>query len=67
MASFAADESYGSSSASTAVSVTTNQQPQSTSTPETFAMPPFELYTIGSAAAVICAIAFAVLLLKKKS
>ncbi|XHH08730.1 MAG: PQQ-binding-like beta-propeller repeat protein [Candidatus Bathyarchaeia archaeon] len=67
MASFAADESYGSSSASTAISVTINAESTPVTTTGTLSMPPFELYTIGSALAIILAIAVvAVLLLKKK-
>jgi hypothetical protein len=67
MATFAGDESYGSSGAATAVSVvpaavTPTQAP--TATPIT--MPPYEMYTVGSAVAVIIAVAIATLLLLRK-
>ena len=65
-ASFAGDESYGSSWAETHVGVV--QAPITTPIPTatSLTMPPFELYTIGSAVAVIIAIAIAVLLLRKR-
>lgn len=65
-ATFAGDESYGSSWAETHVGVV--QAPTVTSTPTAtpITMPPFELYTVGSAIAVIIAIAIAVLLLRRR-
>jgi hypothetical protein len=65
-ATFAGDESYGSSWAETHVGVV--QAPTVTPTPTAtpITMPPFELYTVGSAIAVIIAIAIAVLLLRRR-
>ncbi len=64
-ATFMGDNSYGSSWAETHATVV---DASATSPPAetTITMPPFELYTIGSAVAVIAAIAIAVLLLRKK-
>lgn len=68
IASFAGDDSYGSSGASTGIVVgaasSTTQPPPTTSN---VTMPPFELYTVGSAVAVIIAIAIAVLILRKRA
>jgi hypothetical protein len=64
-ATFMGDESYGSSWAETHA-VVTQASVTTAPTETTITMPPFELYTIGSAVAVIFAIAVAVLLLKKK-
>ena len=65
-ATFMGDESYSSSFATTFVTV--NEAPEETTAPTLtpISMPPFELYTIGSAVAIIVAIAIAVLLLKKR-
>jgi hypothetical protein len=67
LATFAGDESYGSSATSTAIAAgpapaTPTQAP--TQTPLT--MPPYEMYTVGSAVAVIIAVALATLLLLRK-
>ena len=66
VASFAGDDSYGSSAASTAVSVGPAPvvSPASTQTP--IVMPPYEMYTLGTGVAIILAIAIAVLLLRKR-
>jgi len=66
IASFAGDESYGSSSASTAISVAPAPvvTPAPTQTP--IVMPPYEMYTLGTGVAIIIAIAVAVLLLRKR-
>jgi outer membrane protein assembly factor BamB len=64
-ATFMGDESYGSSFATTYVTVTEAQETP-TPTQTTITMPPFELYTIGAAIAIIFAIAIAVLLLRKR-
>ncbi len=66
IATFAGDDSYGSSSASTGIVVGSaaveTQAP--TATPVT--MPPYEMYTIGSAIAIIIAVAIATLLILRK-
>ena len=66
IATFAGDQSYGSSGASTGIVI--GQAAESTPTPttSTITMPPFELYTIGAAVAVIIAVAIATLLILKK-
>ena len=66
LANFAGDESYGSSGASTAIVI--GQAPSETAAPttSTITMPPFELYTIGAAIAVIIALAIATLLILRK-
>ena len=66
LANFAGDESYGSSGASTAIVVV--QAPTETPSPTatSLAMPPFEMYTIGAAAATIIAIAIATVLILRK-
>ncbi len=66
LANFAGDESYGSSGASTAVVI--SEAAAQTPSPSTSAltMPPIELYTIGSAAAVIIAVAIATVLILRK-
>ncbi len=65
-ATFAGDDSYGTSWAETHATVveapTTTVPP--TATPLT--MPPYELYTVGTGVAIIIALAVAVLILKKK-
>ncbi len=67
MASFAADDSYGSSSASTAVAVS---QTLAATTTETISPltsnPPYEMYTIGTGIAVIIAIAIVGFLIIRK-
>jgi hypothetical protein len=66
LANFAGDESYGSSGAATSIIVgEAPAQPTQPST-STITMPPFELYTIGAAIAVIIAIAIATLLILRK-
>jgi hypothetical protein len=65
-ATFMGDESYGSSLASTYVTVSEAPPEQTTAPTPTISMPPFELYTLGSAIAIIAAIAVAVLLLRKR-
>jgi hypothetical protein len=65
-ATFAGDESYGISWAETHVGVVEATQQTATPTQSTLTMPPYELYTIGSAVAVIIAIAIAVVLLRKR-
>lgn len=66
LANFVGDESYGSSGASTAIVI--GAGPSATQTPTTtdVVMPPFELYTIGAAIAIIIAIALATLLILRK-
>ena len=67
MASFAGDDSYGSSTAATAVSVGPAPSEAPTATPTApINMPPFEIYTVGTGIAVIIAIALAVLILRKR-
>lgn len=66
MATFAADESYGSSAAATNIAVSATSENTPAPTQSALTMPPFELYTVGSAIAVIIAIAIAVLLLRKR-
>jgi hypothetical protein len=66
-ATFMGDESYGSSWAQTYAVV---EAPQETTAPTQtqLAMPPYEVYTVGSAIAVIVVVLIAtVLLLKKKT
>lgn len=65
-ATFMGDDSYGSSFATTYVSVSEapSETPTATQTPLT--MPPFEVYTISAVIAIIAAIAVAVLLLRKR-
>jgi hypothetical protein len=63
-ATFMGDNSYGSSWAETHATVVA--APEISSTETTLTMPPYEIYTIGSAVAVIIAIAVAVLLLRKR-
>ncbi len=67
MASFAADDSYGSSSASTSIAVGAASEDNPAPTQSPITLPPFELYTIASAIAIIIAIAIAVLLLRKRA
>jgi hypothetical protein len=67
MASFAADDSYGSSSASTAVAV--SQAPAATTTETIIPLtsnPPYEMYTIGTGIAIIMAIAIVGFLIIRK-
>jgi hypothetical protein len=66
IASFAADDSYGSSSAATDIEV--GAAPQSTE-PTTSAQavnPPYELYTVGTGLAVILVVVIATALLLRK-
>ncbi|XHH09202.1 MAG: PQQ-binding-like beta-propeller repeat protein [Candidatus Bathyarchaeia archaeon] len=65
-ATFAGDDSYGSSYATTYVNVA--EAPEETQTPTTpqTTQTPYELYTVGTGIAVIAAIALAVLILRKK-
>lgn len=65
-ATFMGDDSYGSSFATTYVSVSDAPEATMPPTQTSLIMPPFELYTVGSAIAVIIAIAVAVLLLRKR-
>ena len=66
IASFAGDESYGSSAASTGITV--GPAPVVTTAPTTtpIVLPPFEMYTFGAAGLVIIAIAIATILLLRK-
>lgn len=66
IASFAGDDSYGSSGASTSVVI--GQAPEATPSTSTsnITMPPFELYTIGSALAIIVVVAIATALILRK-
>jgi hypothetical protein len=66
IASFGGDESYGSSAASTGLVIGAAQETTPTETTSTITMPPFELYTIGAAIAVIIAIAIATILILRK-
>jgi hypothetical protein len=66
-ASFIGDESYGSSWAETAVSIVNAPTTTIAPTPTPIANTPYELYTLGTGAAIIIAIAAAVLLLKKRA
>ena len=63
MASFAGDDSYGSSSAATSIAVSAAPTTTVTPTQTPLTMPPFELYTVGSAIAIIIAIAIVGLLI----
>ena len=63
---FAGTNAYGSSWASTGVSV--SEAPVASVTPTTtpISMPPYEIYTVGSAIAIIIAVAVAILILRKR-
>jgi len=63
-ATFAGDDSYGSSFATTYVNVV--EAPEETPTTSALTMPPFELYTIGMGLAIIIAVAIVGLVLFKK-
>ena len=65
-ATFAGDDSYGSSFAETAVGVVEAPEATSTATPTQIAMPPVESYTIGATIAIIIAIAIATVLILRK-
>lgn len=65
-ATFAGDESYGSSYAETFVGVTQAPEASATPTATSLTMPPFELYTVGTGIAVIIAVAIATLLILRK-
>ena len=64
-ATFIGDDSYSSSWAEGHVGVVEAQE-TATPTQSTLTMPPYELYTIGSAVAVIIAVAIAIVLLRKR-
>ena len=64
IATFAGDESYGSSAAATAVAV--GPAPETTQPPETPVIPDYTWTIIGAAIAVIIAVAIAVLILRKR-
>ncbi len=64
-ATFVGDDSYSSSWAEGHVGVVEAQE-TSSPTQSTLTMPPYELYTVGSAVAVIIAVAIAVVLLRKR-
>ncbi len=66
LANFVGDESYGSSGASTSVIIGQAAAEPTQPTTSTIVMPPFELYTIGAAIAVIIALAIATLLILRK-
>ena len=65
-ATFAGDDSYGSSFSETAVGVVQAPEPSPTATATPLTMPPYEMYTLGTGVAIIIAIAVAVLLLRKR-
>ncbi len=65
-ATFLGDDSYGSSFATTYIAVVEAPDESVTPTQTPLTMPPFEMYTVGSAVAIIIAIAIAVLLLRKR-
>jgi hypothetical protein len=65
-ATFAGDDSYGTSWAETHTSVVEATATTAPPTTTAFSMPPYEIYTVGTGIAVIIAIAVAVLILKKK-
>lgn len=65
-ATFKGDDSYGSSWAETTVGVVNAPQASATSSATPITMPPYETYTVGSAIAVIIAIAIVGLLVLKK-
>ena len=67
MASFAADDSYGSSAASTAVAVSTAPavSPTATASPPA-ANPPYEMYTLGTGIAIIITVIVVGLLILRK-
>lgn len=66
MASFAGDDSYGSSAAGTSLAVGPAPAATVTSTQTPITMPPYETYTVGTGIAVIIAIAIVGLLLLRK-
>jgi outer membrane protein assembly factor BamB len=65
-ATFVGDNSYGSSSAATAVIVSVASAETSTTAPSEIVMPPYELYTIGTGIAVIIVVLIAMMLMRKK-
>ena len=65
-ATFMGDDSYGSSWAETAVGIVNAPQASATPTATPIAMPPFELYTVGTGIAVIIAVAIVGLLILRK-
>jgi hypothetical protein len=66
IASFAGDDSYGSSSAATNIAVSAAPETTTIPTQTPLTMPPFEIYTIGTGVAVIIAVAIVGLLILKK-
>lgn len=67
IASFAGDDSYGSSSASTGISVSAAASTTPSPTPLAIASnPPYEMYTVGMGIAIIIAIAIVGLLILRK-
>ncbi len=66
MASFAGDDSYGSSSAATSMAVGYAQQATTAPTQTELVMPPFETYIVGSTIAIIIAVAIVGLLLLRR-
>jgi hypothetical protein len=66
MASFEADDSYGSSDAATAITVGPAAEPITIPEQQTVTLPPIELYFIGATAAIIIAIAIVGALLLRK-
>jgi hypothetical protein len=67
MASFAADDSYGSSAASTAVAVSAAPAVSPTATASSpLANPPYEMYTLGTGIAIIITVIVVGLLILRK-
>ncbi len=66
IASFVADDSYGSSSAATDIEVVAAPQSTQTVTPSQITNPPYELYIVGTGIAIIVVILAALLLLRKR-
>lgn len=67
IASFAADDSYGSSSAATSVTVSAAPASTPTVNPTAVANPPYELYTVGMGIAIIIAVVAVGLLFRKRA
>lgn len=65
-ATFAGDESYGSSYDETFVGVDQAGEASPTATATSLTLPPFEIYTVGTGIAVIIAVAIATLLILRK-
>ena len=66
VASFAGDDSYGSSGASTGITVGAAPVVTQAPTASPIVLPPFEMYTFGAAGLVIIAIAIATILILRK-